>query len=108
MTRGSSGRKSGRSGRGWPGRLGGALLAEVLLERLQRGAGGRGGEVRRRPQVLAVGTHPVALAQPPRGDAVEGVHQAGDGDLWRGGDQQVDVVVSPSSSSRSAPTSAHT
>jgi hypothetical protein len=33
------------------------------------------------------------LAQPPRRDALEGVHQPGDRDLRRGGDEQVDMVV---------------
>src|SRR5215204_984455 len=70
-----------------------ALLADVLLERLQRRATGRRGKVRRRPQVLPVGADPVALAQLPRGDALEGVHQPGDGDLRRVGHEQVHVVV---------------
>jgi hypothetical protein len=52
-----------------------ALLADVRPEGLQRCATSRGREVRRRPQVLPVGPHPVALAQPPSQDALEGVHQ---------------------------------
>jgi hypothetical protein len=40
-----------------------------------------------------VGAHAVTLAQSPGGDALERVHQAGDGHVWRGGDEQVDVVV---------------
>jgi len=55
-----------------------------------------------------VDAHPVALAQPPRGDALEGVHRPGDRDMRRLGDEQVDVVVSPSSSTSSAPKSAPT
>jgi putative transposase len=43
--------------------------------------------------MLAVGADPVAGAQVAGGDALESVHQPGDGDLWRVGDQQVEVVV---------------
>jgi hypothetical protein len=45
--------------------------------------------VRWRPQVLPVGVQPVALAQPSSRDALEGVHQPGDRDLRRVGDEQV-------------------
>jgi len=40
-----------------------------------------------------MGADPVALAQPAGGDALERVHQPGDRDVRRVGDEQVDVVV---------------
>jgi hypothetical protein len=45
--------------------------------------------------VLSVGAHPIALAQPPRRDALEGVHQPGDRNVRRVGDEQLHVIVLP-------------
>jgi hypothetical protein len=70
-----------------------ALLADVRLEGPQRCPTSRGRELRPGPQVLPVGTHPVALAQPASRDALEGVHQPGDRDLRGVDHEQVDGVV---------------
>ena len=66
---------------------------DVRLERLQGGAIGRCGEVRRGPQVFLVGSHPLALSQPAGGDACEGVYKPRDGNLGWVAHEQMDMVV---------------
>jgi putative transposase len=47
----------------------------------------------RGPQVLLVGSHPVALSQPAGGDALQRVHKPRDGNVGFGAHDQMDVVV---------------
>src|SRR5450755_4567374 len=75
--------------------IGPALALDIGADDAQRRSAARRGEVGRRPQVLPVGADPVPLPEPPRGDALEGIHQRGDGHLRRVLDQQVHVVVFP-------------
>src|SRR5690349_13500896 len=73
----------------------GVLLLDVLTQDADRWAAHAPGEAGARPQRV----RPVAASQfgellphPPGGDTLEAVDQAGDGDLGRDVDRQVDVV----------------